>query len=599
LGMYLILRDMDARIPALDPDNLLIFTVSPLTGLPVSGLSRMCVTTKSPASGGIADSQVGGFIPAHLKLNGYDGLVISGKAPKPRYIYINDGEIELRDASALWGKTTGETEEAVSKELGERLELAAIGPAGENLVNFAAIIHRRSRACGRCGTGAVMGSKNLKALAVKVQPPLKGTFDAEGLKTLTGNVRKRIEANETVADMGINGTASTIDYFVTDGALPSYNWRDGFMPGAEKTGAVALNNGLLKGRDTCYACALRCKRVVDIPGKVDPSYGGPEYETLSTFGSYCGNTDIAEICEANMLCNMYGLDTISAGAVIAFAMECFENGLITKEDTDGLDLSFANGKAFAPLIKKIVFREAGLGALLADGSAVAARKLGGGAERFAVTTKNIEWPAHMVQHKPSLAVIYAVNNFGPDHQSSEHDPILMAADDSADWQRISMLGDFEKCSTNGVLNSNKIHLAWASQCFYSVLDTLCLCQFIWGPSWQLYGPAELLNLCRWGIGWEPDIEELQEIGARRITMMRIFNLRAGLTKADDSIPERALIALPNGPYKAVSIHRKDFEAARDSYYNLAGWDLETTMPLPETLSRLKLEWIMEKGECNK
>jgi aldehyde:ferredoxin oxidoreductase len=592
LGTYLMMRDMDPTVSALSPDNLLIFTVSPLTGLPVGGLSRMCVTTKSPASGGIADSQVGGFIPAQLKANGYDGIVISGKASSPLYIFIDKDKIELRDADKLWGKTTGETEDIIKSDLGERIELAVIGQGGENLVNYAAIIHRKSRACGRCGTGAVMGSKNLKAIAVKNQPPIKDMLDPEGVKTLTSNVRSRIEANETVEDIGINGTASTIDYFHTDGALPSYNWRDGYMPGADKIGAVALADGILKGRDTCYACAIRCKRVVDIPGKADPSYGGPEYETLATFGSYCGNTDVADICEANMLCNMYGLDTISTGAVIAFAMDCYEQGLITDEDTGGIDLSFGNGKSFAPMIEKIVFRENGLGNLLAKGSEIAAKEIGNGAEDLAVTTKNIEWPAHMPQQKPSLAVVYAVNNFGADHQSSEHDPVLMSPEDSEDWRRISMLGKFESIIGNTSLDKNKVRLAWESQKFYSVLDSLCLCQFVWGPSWQLYGPDDLLNLCKWSLGWDLDMEELQKIGARRITMMRLFNIKTGMGKSDDRIPAKALIKLPNGPYEGAAVDNNEFLIARDYYYELAGWDTETTMPLPETLRDLGIDWAV-------
>lgn len=592
LGMYLMLKKMDPKIDPLSPENLLIFSVSPLTGIPISGQSRMCVTTKSPLTGTAGDSQVGGYIPAHLKGNGYDAVIFQGKAKGPVFVYIDKDKVEFRDAQKMWGKVTGEAEKMIIEDLGEtKIESSIIGPAGENQVLFANIMHMRSRANGRNGVGAVMGSKNLKALVVKRQGVMKPA-DPVGMKTLTLDVKERMAANEVIVDTSLNGSAGVVDFHGSEGFLPTNNWESGVLEDYKKTAGTTITKTILKQRETCFGCAIRCKGVVEVPGKADPEYGGPEYETCATFGSYCGNTDLGDICEANQLCNMYGIDTISCGAVIAFAMDCYERGLLSKEETDGLELKFGNSSVFAPLIKKIAAREDGIGALLALGSDRAAAIIGKGAEDLTVTCKKQEWPAHMVQMKPNLAVNYAVNNFGADHQSSEHDPTLMAADDSNDWIWANMLERFEKCDAYGVLDDNKSKFALATQKFYSTLDTLCLCQFAWGPSWQLYGPAELVQFCKYGADWDTSIQELQEVGERRINMMRMFNVKLGYTRKDDVLPPKAFLKIPSGPNQGVGISRGDFEKALDAYYEFAGWDKATGVPTAETLKKLGLEWLI-------
>ena len=593
LGMYLMFHLIGAGVDPLSPENPLIFSVSPLTGIPISGQSRMCVTTKSPLTGTAGDSQVGGFIPAHLKANGNDAVVFTGRSKSPVYLLIDKDKIEIRDARHLWGKVTGETEKLIGDELNtDKIECSVIGPAGENQVLFANIIHRRSRANGRNGTGAVMGSKNLKALVVKRQPPVKPA-DPEGMKTLTLNVKERMQANPTIVDTSLNGSAGCVEGMDAEGFLPSYNWSRGTMPNADKIYGGTITKTVLKERDTCFGCAIRCKGVVDIPGKADPLYGGPEYETVATFGSYCGNDNLADICEANQLCNMYGLDTISCGATIAFAMDCYENGILTKKDTDGIDLRFGNSGAYAELIRKIAYREDGIGALLSLGSERASKIIGKGAEALAVTCKGQEWPAHMVQMKPNLAINYSVNNFGADHQSSEHDPALMAPEDDQNWIWPNMLASFDKCDSYGVLDENKAKFAFETQKYYSMMDTLGLCQFAWGPAWQLYGPQDLVDFCRYGVGWDAAIEEHQEIGERRINMMRMFNIREGFGRKDDRLPPKAFIEMPDGPNKGVKISEEDYMKAMNAYYDMAGWYRKTAAPKPETLERLGLSWISE------
>ena len=591
LGMYLMLKNMDPNVEPLSPENVLIFTVSPLTGLPISGNSRMNATFKSPLTGTAGDSQVGGYIPAALAANGYDGVVITGRSEKPVYLYINKDEVVLKDASKFWGMITGDSEKAIYEDIGDdKLESSIIGPAGENLVKYANIMHMGSRANGRNGGGAVMGSKNLKAIVVHKGAAVK-PFDPIGFKTLTGNVKERMAANEVIVDLSLNGSAGVVDAHGAEGFLPSYNWEKGNIDDYKKIAGTTITKTILKRRETCYACAIRCKGEVEIPGKVVPEYGGPEYETLATFGSYCGSDNLEDICEANMLCNMYGMDTISCGATIAWAMDAYERGLLTKEQTGGIELSFENSSVFKALIPKIAKMEPGIGELLAKGSYEAAKTLDPKAEDLVVTSKKQEWPAHMVQMKPNLAINYSVNPFGADHQSSEHDPALMAPDDDRNWLWPNMLEDFDKIENYGILNQNSAKFAGATQKFYSMMDTLCLCQFAWGPAWQLYGPMEVLDFCKYGAGWDATLEELQEVGERRINMMRLFNAKIGYGRKDDKLPKKAFLPVEYGDGEVAKITEEEYEAALTDYYEYMGWDPKTGNPTPETVKRLGLDWI--------
>lgn len=592
LGMYLLLKHMKPGIDPLSPENLLIFSVSPFTGFPISGQSRMTVTAKSPLTGTAGDSQVGGDIPVHVKSNGYDSIMFKGKADTPVYVYIDKEQVQIRDATHLWGKVTGEVESLIREELDQdQVEMSVIGQAGENLVLYASIIHQLNRANGRNGIGAVMGSKNLKALVIKQQKTSK-PYSMSALKTLTVDIKTRIEKNPVIVDLAVNGTAGVTDFHLQEGFLPTENWKRGYLDGGESIKAATMTKTILKDTDTCFGCAIRCKRVVEVEGKVFPQYGGPEYETVSTFGSYSNVTNLKDIALANQLCNMYGLDTISCGATIAFAMECYEAGLLTNEDTDGLELKFGNSSIYETLIPKIANREEGIGAILAEGSARAAEKIGKGAEKFVMAVKKQEMPAHMPQMKPNLAINYAVNPFGADHQSSEHDPALMAPKDSQDWIWVNKLAKFQEVKSYGVLDENKAKFAFETQKFYSMMDSISLCQFVWGPAWQLYGPDELLNFLKYSLNWDTNIEELQEIGERRINMMRYFNALEGFTRKEDKIPDRIFEPIPDGPNAGTKITKGDFENALDKYYEFAGWDIETGNPTNETLKRLGLEWLV-------
>ncbi|MGW8225513.1 MAG: aldehyde ferredoxin oxidoreductase family protein [Anaerolineales bacterium] len=601
LAMYYLLKELPAGVDPLGPENVLVLALSVLTGTAISGQSRMTAAAKSPLTGGIGDSQGGGFFPAELKFAGFDAVVIRGRAEKPVYLWIHDGQYELRDASHLWGKITGEAEAAIREELGDnKIEVWQIGPAGEKGVRFAGIFSMSNRANGRTGMGAVMGSKNLKAIAVRgKQRP--SVADKAGLNELARWGAANLEDSD-IASLAKYGTADTTGSNQTSGTLPTYNYNSGVFDGWEAIDGTTMYDTILKGaaegkqdregRDTCYACTVRCKRVVEITqGKyrVDPHYGGPEYETTSTFGNYCAIDDLAAISKANEICNQYGMDSISCGATISWAFEAFNEGKLTLEDTDGLDLSWGNADAMVQLTERIAKRE-GFGDLLAEGSERAAKQIGRGTEAYLITFKGQEAPAHMPRVKRSLAVIYATNPFGADHQSSEHDPAI-EGDFEFYSDRLAVLG-FNEAQEPRSLSDEKIRFAMASQHMYSTMDSLDLCQFVYGPAWQLYGPEQMVKLVQVVTGWEDvSFEELQKVGERRLNMMRAFNAREGIDRRADVIPEKLFKPLKGGVSDGWKLDKTEVEAALDKYFEYCGWDVATGIPTKEKLEELELGWV--------
>jgi len=344
MGMYYILRDMPKGADPLGPDNVLTLMAGVATGAPISGQSRLNANAKSPISGGIGDSQSGGFFPAELKFAGFDGIVVKGKSPKPVYLAIIDGKYELRDAAHLMGKKSGEVDDIIHKEVDPKAEILQHGMGAENGVLFSSLVSMSNRHNGRTGMGLVMASKNLKAVVVRGTQKVK-VADQKALTELNRFGPKAIPENGDMDGLAKFGTAVVVLFNNTIGTLPTRNYSEGQFEGCEPISGEKMAETVLKERDTCYACVVKCKRVVEIkdgPYKVDPRYGGAEYETLGTFGSYCGVDNLAAVNLANQICNEYAVDTIAAGATIAFAMECYEKGIITKEQTDGLDLKFGN-----------------------------------------------------------------------------------------------------------------------------------------------------------------------------------------------------------------------------------------------------------------
>src|SRR5215470_11732138 len=486
----------------------------------------MTACARSPLTGAIGDSQCGGFFPAEMRAAGADAFVITGQSKEPVYLWLHDGTVELRPAAHLWGKVTAEVDALLKEELGDpKVEIAQIGTAGENRVRFAAIMNMVNRANGRTGLGAVMGSKRLKAVVVRGSKSPKPAVP-EAFRGLVKRLKELEEANPGIKWFGEFGTAGVLAIQDKMGGQPTRNYSEGTFEQCKDIDGSTMVKTILKERDTCYACVIKCKRVVEIDDpdlKVDPIYGGPEYETLTFFGSMCGVGDLKLLARASADANMYGMDTISCGATIAWAMEAKAKGLL---DDGGLGLAWGDGHAVLRAIEAIAHRQ-GVGDLLAEGSLRAAKRLGPAAVDLTVTVKGQELPAHMPQHKRSLGLVYAVNAFGADHQSSEHDTALRAKPGTLQHGRLSELDIATNLPLND-LSDDKVRFAFRSQCFYSALDTLGLCQFVWGPSWQLYGPADTVELVRSGTGWQATMEELLEIGERKISLMRAFNAREGI-----------------------------------------------------------------------
>ena len=603
LNLYYLLKEMPSGIDAFDPDNMIAFSVGVATGAPLSGQSRVTVSAKSPLTGAIGDSQAGGFWPAKLKFAGFDAIIVKGRASSPVYLWVHDSQAEIRDAQHLWGMQTGESHKTIVDELGDKkIEVLQIGPAGEKQVRYAAILNMCNRANGRNGMGAVMGSKYLKAIAVDgkakpevAQPKLLGELQKWG---------KASFPDSAVFGLGKFGTAETVGFHQDTGMLPTHNFTSGVFDGWEAIDGVTMYETILKGRedqkqdvhgrDTCFGCLIRCKRVVELddgPITVDPFYGGPEYETLCALGSYCGIDDLPAIAKANEICNRYGVDTISCGATIAWAMEAFEAGVLTTEDTEGLALNFGNSAGMLKLVEMIAKRE-GFGDLLAEGSARAAKKFGRGRE-FLTTSKMQEAPAHMPQSKRGLGLIYAVNPYGSDHQSVEHDSAY-EADYETFKNRLTLLGLTDPQAPLS-LNAEKIKFLIITQQYYSMLDSLNLCQFAHGPAWQLYGPAETLQTVQAVTGWDVTMEELLQVGERRLNMMRAFNAREGFTVEQDKLPDKFFTqALTGGPTDGLKLDKKEYNDALQEYYRQAGWDPTTGAPLRQTLKRLDLGWVADE-----
>lgn len=595
MGLYYILHETPAHVDPLAPENVLTIFPGVTTGAAISGQSRVNVNAKSPISGAIGDSQGGGFFPAELKFAGIDGIVIKGKSAKPVYLSIINGDYQLKDAGHLMGKVTGEVDRILKEELGDsKIEILQHGPGAENGVLFSSLVSMSNRNNGRTGMGLVMASKNLKAVVVRgTKKP--AIADQKKLTELHRMGPKIMPDNPDMPGMTDFGTAGVVMFQNTLGTLPTRNYTEGQFENADPISGEVLARTVLKERDTCYSCIVRCKRVVEInEGKyiVDPIYGGPEYETLGTFGSYCGIDNLAAISKANQICNMYGVDTIACGATIAFAMECYERGIITREDTDGIDLRYGNADAMLEVLTQIVNNQGKLGKVLSQGSERAAKIWGKNADESLITVKSAEAPAHMPQAKRSLALIYAVNPFGADHQSSEHDPYYEEGVAELNLNRLKMLGLSEPQAQYSLTNE-KVRFALKGELFYSMMDSLELCQFVWGPAWTLYGPQETVEMINAVTGWDVTVDELMLVGARRLNMMRTFNAREGMDRKDDKLPRKFFKPLKGtGPTAGVALDVEEFEEALDHYYDLNGWT-QNGIPTNGKLKELNLEWATD------
>ena len=578
---YHLLKEVPPEVDPFSPRNILMMAPGVISGAPFSGSGRNAVGGLSPLTGGFGEADAGGYWGAELKHAGFDQIVFEGASEKPCWLWIQDGRAEIKDASRLWGLEVAECEDAMREEVGDpRTKTALIGPSGENLSRLSCIINDLNHVAGRSGIGAIMGSKKLKGVAVRGHsaPDLA---NPELIREMAGRLAKQVR--DDPPGLSVNGTGAAMDAGAQTGNLPTRNFRDGEFWEATKIDAIAVKEKYRVGMGTCYACAVACKKEVKLetPYKVQPRYGGPEYETLGALGSDCGVSDLAAICWANELCQRFGLDTIGVGATIAFAMECFEEGIITPQMTGGLDLSFGNAESMIQVLELIGRRE-GIGDLLAEGTKRAAEKLGPDAERFAVHVKGQELPMHEPRYKRGLGLGYAVSPTGADHCHNLHDTILKG-DNLA---KLRPFGIPEMEIPLESLGGEKVRAYKYWMEMRVLANCLSICHF---PPWSFTDYIDLVN----GVtGWDVTMFELVKVSQRTLNLARLFNLGRGFTAADDWLPPRMFLPQTSGALSETAVIPEELRNAIDLYYQMMGWDGEG-VPRTGILYELGVGWAKE------
>ena len=587
LASYFMLREMKPGVDALSPDNMLIFMTSIIGGGQLSGTNRYSAVAKSPLTGGYGEAEAGGYWGPELKAAGYDGIIFTGRAPKPTYLWVTNDTVELRDAAPYWGQKAAEVADGLRAELGDkRIRVLQTGIAGENLVRYAAIVNELKHFHGRGGLGAVMGSKNLKAVACLGTGPRMKPVDKELSKQIFSWFR--VAYNKDKDPMHLFGSARGVGALHKDGILPTENFKHGHFDGHETITGQTMADTILVNRGTCYACTIACKREVRVDELgVDPKYGGPEYETISANGSLLRINDLKQVAKSNQMLGEYVLDSISTGVAIAWAFECYEKGLITKADTGGMELTWGNVEVAQKLIEMIAHRE-GIGDLLAEGVKRAAEKLGHNSDQFAMHVKGQELPMHEPRGKKSLALAYATSPTGADHMEAPHDPFYTAFHPNTTM--MPELGITEGAPPKE-LSARKAKLFYQTQRVWSMYNTVGMCDFVGAPI-NAVSMTKIVEHVRAVTGWDVSLYELIRAGERADAMSRIFNVREGFTPADDTLPPRLFESI-DGPLDGERVDPQQFEQALAAYYTVAGWDPKTGMPTSARLMDLDLEWAGE------
>ncbi len=564
LATKIMFDEVDPKVDPLSPGNKLIFAPGPLTGTFAPSTGRYDVVTKGPLTGTIAASNSGGAFGPELKYAGYDMLIVEGKAAKPVYLWIKDGEVEIRDAASLWGRQVPDTTDMVRAETDEEAKVACIGPAGERLSMIACVMNEMHRAAGRTGVGAVMGSKNLKAIAVVGTGAVK-VADPQAFKAAVMTARKMIQAHP-VGGAGLKafGTDVLINILNEVGGLPTRNFQDGYFPTANNVGGESLSAKLLMRPKGCFSCIISCGRVSRVTNPAFAGYGeGPEYETAWAFGPDCGVDDLDAVTKANFLCNEYGLDTISMGTTVACAMDLFEKGIITTKDTDGVALNFGNAAGMVEMVRKTGEGE-GFGKKLAEGSYRLAASYGH--PEFSMSCKKQEMPAYDPRAVQGIGLNFATNNRGGCHVRG----YTIA---------VEVLGNGAKLDP--AVTEGKAQWDIVFQNLTAALDSTGACLF----STFGIGGQELADELTALTGVDFPLEEFMKAGERIWNLERLWNLKAGLSAEDDTLPERILKApIPTGPSKG-KVNR--LGEMLPEYYQLRGWD-ERGVPTPEKLRELSL-----------
>ena len=583
IGAKLLYDETRAGIAPLSSESKLIFTTGPLTGTsaPGSGIAEVCF--KSPLTGVWGESKSGGEWGGTLRKAGYDFLVIEGKAKEPQYIVIDDGKADIRPAGKLKGKTTSQKYKLVRVESGdEKFEIAVIGPAGEELVRFANIMVG-ARAFGRCGAGAVMGSKNLLAIAVKGTGKIP-VAKPDRFLSVAKETDKKILNMVGKEGMAPDGTTGDIPGNDDSGDIPTKNWRSNSWGIGEELYNHFKNENLVRAVPCYKGCVLRCGRVTRVKsGKwITPEHEGCEYESICGFTFSVLNEDMDAAVHATYLCNEYGVDTISAGAAVAFAMDCYERGIISKAETDGLDLTWGNADAMVELVHRIASRK-GIGRILGEGTRRASQEIGKGSQMLSIDVKGLEGASHDGRTSRTLALMYGVGNRGMCHI---HTLEGFLYDRGKNDFGLVPYGLPNPESVDPFAEEGKGGAVKKLQDFGILPDILGVCKFhAYNGLWL----TELAELMFSLTGWDIDEEELLSIGERVYNLQRMFNVREGMGKKDDHLPERVRKLPEFGKYSSIGeCEVKDYERMLEEYYEARGWNRETGIPTKEKLQQLGL-----------
>lgn len=581
-GAYHLLKEVPAGADPLGPENKLIFATGILANTNISGASRFSTIAKSPLTGGYGEAEAGGWWGPELVRAGYNAVILEGQADSPVYIWIHDGEVEIRDADEIWGLGNKAAYDWLQGETGHA-RVASIGPAGENMVRYACIANELRHLNGRTGLGAVMGSKKIKAIAVKGSLSLdiadQAAFDEIKqwhnqylLESFYGKVFRE------------RGTAAGLEYANYNGSLPTRNWREMTFLEANNISSQVLVDNHMKGHGTCRGCVLQCKPIAFVEGddSVDPRLGGPEYEGMAALGSLCGMSDMPALIKMTTMANDLGMDVISLGGSIAFAMECFDEGLLTKDDTDGLELKFGDANMMIKIIEQISTRQ-GFGDVLADGTERAAEKIGNGSQEFVLTVKGQELPMHDPRAKPSQALAFAISPTGADHMTSPHDGSYAKKGMQLDYA--APLGITEPVEEYSY-GPEKVDLYVKLHHERSLYNSLLMCTFVGTPMVPLT-LTKIGELVRAVTGWDIKDTELLQVGERGTTLARMFNVKHGFTPVDDRLPPRMFKAITAGPKVDKVVDKKALEEAIAGYYQMMGWDSEG-VPTQRKLEELGL-----------
>jgi len=576
LAAKIVCEEVDPSIDPFSPENTLVFMTGPLTGTYVPCTGRFAVAAKSPLTLGWGEAHSSGFWGIELKKAGFDGVVVKGSSKDPVYIHIKDSEVEIRDASKIWGKDTRETDKLVKQDIGDdKVKVACIGPAGEKLVRYACIAVEPEpegpRVAGRTGMGAVMGSKKLKAIAVKGSGSIS-MADPNRLRHLIRRLLPLIMSFPSTQIQAAYGTAGEVEVFYEYGDMPIKNFSLGAWEGIEKLKGESLAKTIVVKHRACYNCPIGCWRVVEVDGL---KVRGPEYEAVASLGSTLLIDDPHVIAKANELCNRYGIDVISTGVTIAWAIECYEKGIITKEDTGGLELKWGDGELLLKLIKMISERE-GFGKLLGEGSRLASKTIGRGSEKYAMHVKGLEVPMHDPRAFKGMGLQYATSNRGACHLQG----FVLRIEQG---ERMHDLKIYERVDRFAVEGKGRI--VAIMQDWHEVLESMIICKFLAIP------PAHVAAMYSMVTGRKTLLPELLKAGARSFNLKRLFNIACGYTSKDDTLPERLLKEpLKEGGAAGQVV---ELEPMLKEYYEYRKWD-ENGVPTKELLEDLGLKEIGEK-----